>query len=333
MFFQWADERTLLVMADQAAAAAGAAPGAAVVVRTPEQEVFELNKLAFRLAKTKDSQMEPILGAVLPTVLGCLDPQKPTVQAAAVAVVSHVMKRAKASKDIRLPCKALLDAMNVPHASAFTKNFAVMLLDLGLSNMHADGLRALFPSLVTGLTLHSASLQEKLLRMALSCLPHVNEQLSAGQVSEQEKKDMLAPVFEHVTIAPVQKTLVAAAVETEGSSSPSSPGRAAATAADVGSSSSPSSSSPAPSSDADTGRGGGGPAGSAAAAVASSIAPLPATLQVLLDFFLDVLLYVVPPESQHVLTAPLGLSVAEVRRITADAKTHSALPTATELRR
>ena len=178
-----------------------AAQASADVVRTPAQEVFELNKLTFRLAKTKDAQMEQILGAVLPTVLECIDPSKPAVQKAAVGVISHVMKRAKSSqKTLKLPCKVLLDAMNKPGASAFTKNFAVMLLDLGLPGLDAAGLQSLFPSIVTGLTRHTVVLQEKLLRMTLQCLPHVNARLCAEQITEQDKKELLSPLFDHVKI-------------------------------------------------------------------------------------------------------------------------------------
>ena len=60
---------------------------------TPQMEEFELSKLLFGLAKTKDNKMHDILATALPKVLQMLDPKKPKVQAAAVKVISHVSSK------------------------------------------------------------------------------------------------------------------------------------------------------------------------------------------------------------------------------------------------
>ena len=300
---------------------------AAAVNRTPEQEVFELSKLTFRLAKCKDSQMHDALAAVLPTVLGCIDPRKPKVQAAAVSVVSHVMKRVKASKAIKLPCKVLLDAMNAPGASPFTKNFSIMLLDLGLPNLQGLDLRELFPSLVTGLTLHTAVIQEKLLRLTIQCLPYVNNEISSDRITTADKQKLLSPIFDYVDVAPTQSTM-------ERMRDTSSPTHSSTASADVNV-------------DETSGAGAGANStstslGNINTAVSKSgsddsssnveLTPLPAQLSVLLDFFLDILLYEVPSPTQSVLTIPKGLSMAEVRRITNGAANHKDLPSKTTLR-
>lgn len=256
----------------------------------------ELLTLNFRLASAKDTKMTLLLEATLTSVLECLDPSKPSVQKAAVEVVSHVMKRVKASSAIKLPCRKLLIAMSAPQATPFTINFSVMLLDLGVPKLDGNELCRLFPALVRSLPRHAPTIQGKFLRLVLKCLPHVNTFLSKDEISVQEIKDFMEPIFDHVTIHVNNKSSLGGSPLISGNNGNSVKALNSCTASE-------------------------------------NLVNLTKELQVLLDFFLDVLLYVLPSPTQHILTPPAGLAVGEVRRIIGNAKSRVDLPSVTDLRR
>ena len=74
-----------------------------------------------------------------------------------VECCSHLIKRLRADSKLQVPCDILLAKARAPNAGAFTKNFALVFLEIGCPRLPPQGKSVLGQALLVGLAAEGTS--------------------------------------------------------------------------------------------------------------------------------------------------------------------------------
>lgn len=102
-----------------------------------------------RLALTDDTKLERVLSLLLPRLLRQLTPDlHADVRGKLLEVLSHISRRL-ANATIALPCEDLVGIAKET-SSPFSRNFALVYLDMGIARAATEPRAALLPCLLSG---------------------------------------------------------------------------------------------------------------------------------------------------------------------------------------
>ncbi|EKU21929.1 heat domain-containing protein, partial [Nannochloropsis gaditana CCMP526] len=112
----------------------------------------DLDKLLFRLVMAEDSRIEGLIRLHLPMLMDLMSTTSDEgIRNKVVECCSHLLKRLRADNKLQVPCDVLLEKARSPVNGAFTKNFALVFLEIGCPRLPAEAKNALGWALLVGL--------------------------------------------------------------------------------------------------------------------------------------------------------------------------------------
>jgi len=121
-----------------------------------------LDKLLFRLVMAEESRIESLIYFHLPHLLDMLSTTTDdTVRNKVVECCSHLIKRLRADSKLQVPCDILLIKARAPTAGAFTRNFALVFLEIGCPRLPPQGKSELGQALLLGLAAEGTSEKDR----------------------------------------------------------------------------------------------------------------------------------------------------------------------------
>lgn len=113
----------------------------------------DLDKLLFRLVMAEDSRIEGLIRLHLPMLMDLMSTTSDEgIRNKVVECCSHLLKRLRADNKLQVPCDVLLEKARSPVNGAFTKNFALVFLEIGCPRLPAEAKNALGWALLVGLS-------------------------------------------------------------------------------------------------------------------------------------------------------------------------------------
>jgi len=143
--------------------------------RTQQEELDELDRVLTRLALTEEANLEKVVKKLLPLAVDRLSTPHKAVQVKVLGMLSHINKRVKGQKDIKLPLEALLGLFcRRPPPLPMVRNFALVYVEMAAQRATPDQRLAIVPHLLEGIASKPAAQRDMLLRLAAGGLAQLN---------------------------------------------------------------------------------------------------------------------------------------------------------------
>ncbi|RYE99927.1 MAG: hypothetical protein EOO41_00315, partial [Methanobacteriota archaeon] len=188
-------------MSDSAAPSATAPAGAAVPAASAAEMAAQFERVLFRLSTISDEeQLQHVLASLLPMLMMRLRTDLAAApRAKLLEVLSHINKRVKDRRSIRLPVADLLQCLST--CDAFAVSFIMMYVRLGVDRLASEEAERVALSLLR-IASFPASQLDALCHVLLRCLPSIvipptaeAQVAKLGALMEPANKAILFPLF------------------------------------------------------------------------------------------------------------------------------------------
>eukprot|EP00892_Ulva_mutabilis_P001254 jgi/Ulvmu1/11129/UM071_0012.1 len=148
-------------------------------------DVAALDRIATRVALTKEEDLETLVGKLICPVILKLSTDDNEVKAKVTQLISVINQRVKAAPELKLPTSGLLKVYRDHHQSPLVANIALMQLVIAIQRSSTTDLRELVNPLVTGVSQADGKHKRDLLHLAFFAITTFEGGLN--DLSTQEK--------------------------------------------------------------------------------------------------------------------------------------------------
>ncbi|CAN6443404.1 unnamed protein product [Victoria cruziana] len=129
-----------------------------------------LDRMLTRLALTDDPKLETVLPKILPYSISCLSSGSPAIRKKVMEILTHLNKRVKHQKSIRLPLLELWKEYVEVGAALIVRNFCMIYIEMAFDRLTVEEKADMAPMLIANVSKFPSQHQDMLLRIVIKVI-------------------------------------------------------------------------------------------------------------------------------------------------------------------